>query len=127
MAASFLQGHGAKILGIGLRHIGKTQAKAVVIGTDQRIAALQVDMIFQDNQAALLELQIDSACRIGKQHCLDSQTSKHAHRKSHAQQRMSFVIVDASLHGRHRDLVYFSHYEITGMSFSAGGGEMGNG
>ena len=126
VAASFLQGHGAEVFGISFRHVEKARAKTLVVGADQRIAALQVDVIFQHYQAALLELQIDSARSIGEQHCLDSQARKHAHRKRHPHQRMSFVIMDASLHGRDWNFTHFSNYEISGVSFSAGSGKIRN-
>ena len=126
MAASFLQGHGAEIFCIRFRHVEKARAKALVVGADQRIAALQVDVIFQHYQAALLELQIDSARSIGEQHCLDSQARKHAHRKCHPYQGMSFVIMDASLHGRDWNFTHFSHHQIPGVPLSAGPGEIRN-
>ena len=40
---------------VALRHIGKARAKAFVVRPDQRIRTLQIDVIADDHQRALLE------------------------------------------------------------------------
>src|SRR5262249_32787466 len=55
-----------------------------------------------------------------EQRSADSQTGKDAHRESDAPERVSFVVVDAPLHGGNRDVADFADDKIAGVSFGAG-------
>ena len=94
-------------LPIHLRHVWKAHAEAVLVRTDQRIGALEIDVVAQDNQASLLKSEIDPARGVGNQDGADSYPGHHAHRENHFVRRVALVRMHASLHHRHR---YVSHF-----------------
>ena len=81
-----------------MRHVRKALAKSLVVRADQRIRPLQVDVIAQDHQRALVEIAVDAAGGVGKNHGANSHAREHAHRKNHVLQRVAFVEMHAALH-----------------------------
>ena len=62
-----------------MRHVGKAHAEAVVIRPDQRIRSLQIDVIADQHQRALLIIQINPARRVGQDDGTNSHAPKHPH------------------------------------------------
>ena len=89
---------------------GKRRPKSIFVRADQGIGALQVDVVAQHDQAALLEIAIDSARGIRDQNRADSHARHHAHRKNHLLWRVAFIEMHAALHHRYR---HVRHFPIT--------------
>ena len=113
---AFLQRHFLVRLPVHLRHVRKTQAETLVIGSDQRIGALKVDVVLDDDQASLLELAIDSACRVGNQRGANSHARHHAHRKNHFALRVALIKMHAPLHGCNGDISHFADHHAPRVS-----------
>ena len=56
-AFPFLQRRRLVRLPVHLRHVGKALAEMLVVRPDQGIGALQIDVVAQNHQAALLEIR----------------------------------------------------------------------
>src|SRR5436305_3520699 len=46
---------------VGVRHVGEAHAEAVVVGADQRIRPLQIDVVFDQNQRALRVAEVNAS------------------------------------------------------------------
>ncbi len=64
-ASRLCQRNFAILLRIRMRHVGKAWSEPLIIRTDQRIRALQIDVVFQHNERSRLVIGVDSAGRIG--------------------------------------------------------------
>jgi len=95
--------------GINFRHVRKAWSKTLVVGPAQRINAHQVKLIADYHQGALSQLHIDAAGRVGKNQSLNSEQLKRANGKSNFLERVAFIKVHASLHGRNGNVVYFAN------------------
>src|SRR5208282_5086118 len=58
-------GDRAIFAGVGVRHVGEADAEAVVIGADQRVHALQVDVIAHYDERALRVAEVDASGGVG--------------------------------------------------------------
>src|SRR5579859_1779488 len=123
---AFFQRHLAKSRVIGFGHVDKADAEAFVVGADQRIAALKIDVVFQDHQAALLELQVDSTGSVGQQRSLYTHARKDTHGKRDSLHGIAFIVVDAARHHRYRRLANLPNHQISSMANGAGAWEVGN-
>ena len=103
-------------LPVRLGHVGKARAKAIVIGTDQGIVSLQVDVVGDDDQRALLVFQIDSAGCVGKNDGVNVHLVEHAHGEGDFAGRIAFVQMDASLHGGDWNAAGFANHHLPGVS-----------
>ena len=70
--------------------------------------SLQVDVIFDENQCALLILQIDPAGSVGEDDRAHPHASEDADRKCDFLRGVAFIQMCASLHGRHGNRARFS-------------------
>src|SRR4029077_2955652 len=85
---------------VSLGHVGKARAEAVVVGADERIGALQVDVVGEDDERALLVVGVDAAGSVGEDGGANSQAAEDADREDDFVRRVTFVGVHAALHGR---------------------------
>ena len=97
-------------------HIRKAQAKAFVIGPDERIVSLQIDVIGQHDQSTLFIFQIDATGSVRKNDGAYIHPSKHPHGKGDIFDRVTFIQMYASLHGGDRDIGCLTNHHLTGVS-----------
>ncbi len=113
-------------LEVGIAHIRKARAEALVVRSDQRIISLQIDVIANHDQRALAVIEIDRSSRVGEDGGADAEASKDAHREDHFPARISFVQVDAALHRGDGNVASFSDHERAGVSGNGGAREARN-
>ena len=110
----------AEIFVVRVGHIRKAQAEAFVIRSDQRIRALQIDVIAQDDQRPLVIIAVDPAGGVRQYHRADPHARQYAHRKNHFRKRIAFVKMHASLHDGNENFAttasQFADYQSTGMA-----------
>jgi hypothetical protein len=101
-------------------HVGKAHAEAVVVGTDQGIGSLQVDVVANQDQRALLIVEIDSAGGVGEDDGADSHASEDAHGEGDLLRRVTFVKMHAALHHGHGDGGRFADDHLSGVADGGG-------
>ena len=72
-------------------------------GPNQRIVALQVDVIGNDDQSSLLVFEVNAAGGISQDDGMNIHLVKDAHGEGDFAGRIAFVEMDASLHGCYRN------------------------
>ena len=101
---------------VGVSHVGKAYAEAVVVGTDQGIRSLQVDVVADQDQRALLVIQIDAAGCVGEDDGTNSHAAEDAHGEGDLLRRISFIEMNAALHHGYRSHARFADYHLSGMA-----------
>ena len=81
----------AIFLGVGVRHVGEADAEAVVIGADQRIRALQVDVVADQHERALRVTEIDASGGIGEDDGANAHAAEDADGERYFLRGISFV------------------------------------
>ncbi len=109
-----------------MRHVGKAHAEAVVIRPGQRIRSLQVDVVADEHQCALLVVEINPARRIGQDDGANSHAPEHARRKSNFLRGISFIKMYASLHHGHGDGARPADHHLPGVADRGGSRERGD-
>ena len=122
----FFEGYTAKRLGIGFGHVGKARAKAVIVGTGERIGAEEINVIPKDDEGAGLESEIDAAGGIGKNGSANAETRKDAHGENDFGRRITFVKMDAALHGSDGDAGTFADDKLASVADGGGKREIGD-
>ena len=74
-----------------MRQVRKPNAKSLVVRTDQRTAAEQVDVVVDHHQVARGKGDIHAPCRIGKYDRLHAQHAEHPRPKCHRLEVVPFV------------------------------------
>ena len=97
-------------------HVGKTRAETLVIGTDERVLSLQVDVVGDDDESALLVFQVDAAGCVGKNDGANIHAGKNPHGKDDLAGRVAFIQMDSALHGGHRNTVRSADHHLPGVS-----------
>src|ERR1700722_18766700 len=85
-------------LGKSLCHVGEAYAETVVVGADQRIRSLKIDVGANQHQRALRVAEIDSSGGICENHGANAHAAEHADRKRDLLRGVALVEMDASLH-----------------------------
>src|SRR5208282_4081502 len=110
----------AVTLGVGICHIRKARAKALVIRPCQRILPLKIDVVAQDDQRALSILDINAARGVSENQSAYASSTKHARRKSNLGRRIAFVQMHSSLHHGNGNVAarssQLTDHELSGMT-----------
>ena len=101
---------------VGLGHVGEARAEALIVGTAERVGALQVEVIADEDQRALAVLRVDAAGGVGQQQRPHSQASKNANRERRLLRRVAFVLMHTALHDRDRHLAEFANDQPAGVA-----------
>src|SRR6202030_1716003 len=101
-------------------------AEAVVMWACERILSLQIDVVADDNQCALLVSQVDAAGGIGENHSTNSHAAKNAHGECDLLRGIALIKVNASLHCCDRDAGNFANYHLSGVADDCGAGKSSN-
>ena len=80
---------------------GKRGPRRSSLGPTSGILSLQVDVVGEDDQRALLVFQIYAAGGVGEDHGADVHVAENTHGKSDCVSGVAFVEMDTSLHGGH--------------------------
>src|SRR5258708_36172248 len=107
-------------LTVRLRHVGKTQSEALVIGASQRILSLQIDVVGYRDQSPLLVFDINSSGSISENHSLNAHASENPHRERDLVRRVTFVKMHPPLHDRNRNISSETNDHLSGMSNDRG-------
>src|SRR5258708_39826161 len=103
-------------LTVRLRHVGKTQSEALVIGASQRILSLQIDVVGYRDQSPLLVFDINSSGSISEYDSLNAHASENPHRERDLVRRVTFVKMHPPLHDRNRNISGETNDHLSGMS-----------
>src|SRR6185369_4770600 len=114
-----------QLRGVNGSHIRKTWSKSLVVWTNQRIHAHQVEMIADHHQRALAQLHVDAARRIREYQRFNTQQTEGAHRKRDFFKRVTFVVMHSPLHRQHRNAIDFPDYESTSVALRSGAHKSG--
>ena len=95
LLARDLVGEAAQARRVHLAHVREAGAKRVLVRSDERIAAEQVDVVVHDHQRARLQRRIDAAGRVGQDEDLDAETADDARRERDRPQVVPLVEVRA--------------------------------
>src|SRR5580692_11807545 len=111
----FLAGDRAIFAGVGLRHVREADAEAVVVGADQRIHTLQVDVIADHDERALRVAEVDASSGVGEDDGANAHASEDADRERDFLRRISFVKMDAALHDGDGHVAGIADYHLAGV------------
>src|SRR5437764_10558897 len=100
-------------------HVRETYAKALLISAYKRILSLQVDVITNQDQSALLIFCVDPAGRICNDQPSNSHALEDAHRKCDLLCGVPFVKMHPTLHRSNRNFVDVTEDHLSGVT---GGG-----
>src|SRR5260370_37276004 len=100
-------------LRVCLSQVRKTWAEAFIIRTGERILSLQVDVVTDQNQRALLIAEIDTPSGVGENHGTNSHAAKHAHGKRDFLRGVTLIKMHAALHCGDHDVASFADYHLT--------------
>ena len=89
--------------GVRCRHVGEPRAKPLIVDSDQRVVADQVDVILDHHQIARAVLRIHTAAGIGHDQQLGTESLEHPNRERDLLQRIALVRMLATLHDHHRN------------------------
>ena len=89
----------AIFFGVGVRHVGEADAEAVVIGADQRIRSLQIDVVADHDQRALRVAEIDASGGVGEDDGANAHACEDADGEGDFLRGISFIEMHAALHG----------------------------
>src|SRR4029077_9917092 len=106
-------------LRVCLSHVRKTWAEALIIRTSERILPLQVDVVTDQNQRALLIAEIDTSSGVGENHGTNSHAAKHAHGKGDFLRGVTLIKMHAPLHCGDHDVTSFADYHLTSVADSS--------
>ncbi len=87
-----------KLSVVRLDQVGKSGAEPIVVGPDQRIQPHQVDVVFDDDQVALIVERIQSSRGVGDDQELAAKLLHHPDRKGHLPGRITLVEVKPPFH-----------------------------
>jgi hypothetical protein len=90
------------VFGVGVAHVGEANAEAVVVGADQWIRSLQIDVVADQDESALLVGEINSSGGVSKNDGANSHSSEDAHGEGNLLRRVAFINVHAALHDGNR-------------------------
>ena len=76
-----------------------------------------VDMISDNHQITDFEFRIGASTGIGHKQCFDTQFTHHAYRESHFFHRVTFVVMEASLHCHNLFITQFTENKLTAVPF----------
>ena len=126
IAVAFADGHFAKAAVVRDGHVRKTQAEAFVVRASERAYALQIDVIFDDDELALNEFAFDAAGGVGKDNRFHAHTGEDANGEGDLFGGIAFVEMDAALHSGDRDVADRAEDELAGMADGSGLREIGD-
>ena len=113
--------HQLHVISVG--HVGEARAEFGEVLACQRVMAGHVDEVGQHHQAALREIQVDPARRVGDNERFHAKERHHAHRHGDILQVISLIIVEAPLHHAHALPVEGACPPASGVTGGGGHGE----
>src|SRR5579862_936110 len=111
---------------VGVRHVGKTDAKAIVIWANERIRSLKIDVIANHHEHALLVTEVNAAGSVSQDDRSYSHASEDAHGKSDCLRGVSFVEMYAALHCGYFYAFRFADNELSRVANGCGTWECGD-
>ena len=87
---------------VQIRQVRKARAEAIVIRSDERIVAHEVDVVVDDHERALHEPRVDAARGVGEDERLHTEQPERAHGKGDRPRIVSLVQVTPSRERRNR-------------------------
>ena len=87
-----------KLAVVRLDQVGKSGAEPIVVGPDQRVEPHQVDVVFDDDQVALVVERIQAAGGVGDDQEPAAELLHHADRKGDLPGRITLVEVKPPFH-----------------------------
>ena len=117
---SFFGDEAAEFGVVGVGHVGKARAEAVVVGTDERVGALQIDVIAKGDERALGIAEIDAAGGVGEDDGFDAHAREDADGERDLLGGVAFVEMDAALHARDGDVPDFTDDELARVADGCG-------
>ena len=116
--------HQLHVISVG--HVREACAEFGEVLARQRVMAGHVDEVGQHHQAALREIQVDPAGRVGDNERLHAEERHHAHRHGDILQVIPLIIVEAPLHHAHALPVEGACPPATGVTGCGGHRESGD-
>ena len=83
---------------------GKRTPKRSSLGPTSGFVTLQVDVVADHDESALLVPEVDASSGVGEDDGADAHASEDANRERHFLRRISFIKMHAALHGRDGDI-----------------------
>jgi len=110
---------------VGLVHVRETWTRREVLAT-QRMLGEEIDVVGDDHHVANLEGGIHATGGIRYEECLDAQLIHHSGGEGHLLHVVTFIIVEAALHGHDVDTAQLTEDEFAGVALDGGHGEVRN-
>ena len=83
-------------------HVWETRSCRIVLSAE-RMFREEIDMVSDNHQVADSELRVHTTSRIGYEKCLDAQLIHHTDREGDLLHGITFIEMEASLHGKDID------------------------
>ena len=81
-----------------MSHVREARPETVVVGSKERVGALEIDVITESNQRSFGILQINTTSGIGQDHGFDAHSCENTNRKRDFFGSVTFVEMHAALH-----------------------------
>src|SRR5208282_1931098 len=119
-------GEPAEVGTVSIGHVGKASADKVVIGPEQRVTTLQVDVVAQHHQGTASVFGVDASSGIGQHDGGNAHTREDTHRKRHLPRRVAFVQMHSTLHDRHWSLLQLANDKPARVADGGAAGKVWN-
>ena len=123
--AGYFVGLGYQFAVVRFVHVGEAGACGEVLSA-QRMLRKEVDMVGYDHEIANLEGRVHAAGSVAYKQRVDAQLIHNAYGKGYLLHGISLVIVETPLHSHHVLASKLAEYELAGMAFDCGNGEVGD-
>jgi hypothetical protein len=124
--ASLFPRNGAVRSVVGVSQVGKADAEAIVVSSDERVGSLQIDVVADDYERTLLVSQIDTSGGVGEDDGTNSHPAKDAHGEDDFLRGVSLIEVDTALHDGDWSGAGFADHHLSGVTDGGGAREGGN-
>ena len=110
---------------VGLAHVREAGAVGDVLSAQGMFGEV-VDMVGDDHQVTDLKRGVGAATGVGDEEGLDAQLAHHADGVGDLFHRVTFVVVEAALHGHDLFVAQLAEDELATVAFNGGDGEVGD-
>src|SRR4029077_8941718 len=106
----FFGSEAAKIGVVGTGHVGESETKTVVVGTNQLICVLPIDVVAEDDKRAFGVSKINAPRRVSQDYRSNAHSLEDADGEGDVFRGEAFVKMHSALHSSHRNIADFADH-----------------
>src|SRR5437899_6114573 len=116
----------AEFFVVGVGHVRETRAEFIGVWSGERVGALQIDVVADDDEASLRELFFDTAGGVSEDYHFHAEAREDPDRESDLVRRVAFVEMHSPLHPGDFDAIHFADDQLSGVAYGRGTREVRN-